>query len=249
MPNYGRKRKTYSRKATSKFAPKRTRKTYRRGKYSKVSRRRPAWTAGTVVSPLRKFTYNDEDYSFSLTDLLPYSWKLFRGNSCYDPDYDIGGIQPYGFDQLCPAFYKRYCVSSSKITVYPFISATGSTFVPPRIKLVIVPYQTTTIPYTEYTDVIRMPYARSSLLAYFSNDNKTCKCSSFAKTSQILGKNLATDADAVADYNANPTNQWYWFVFAFCGEPPPSDEIVTIRYDVKITYYTRLSQKVEIDNS
>lgn len=252
MP-YGKRRATkrkptYRRKSTRRTYTGRTRGGYRRGKYTKVSRRRSSWTTGTTVSPFRKFVFNDEDYAFSLSTLSPYVWKLFRGNSCYDPDYDVGGVQPYGYDQLCPAFYQRYCVKGSKITVYPFISV-NNTITPQRVKIVVVPYFDTTIPYSEYTDVIRMPGAKSSLLSYYANDNKTRKCVSYYRTASVLGKNQANDEDSSALYNANPANQWYWYVFCYTGEPVTAGDTLTIRYDVKITYYTCLSQKVSMNES
>lgn len=246
------RRRTYGTRKTRKYTKRSTgsrgRKTYRSRNYSKVSRRGSKWTSGTVVSPYRKFTYNDEDYAFSLTNLLPVSWKLFRGNGCYDPDYDIGGVQPYGFDQICPAFFQRYNVKGSKITVYPFVSV-NNTITPTRIKFVVVPYFDTILPYTEYTDLIQMPYAKSGLLSYYSNDTKTLKISSYASSAKILGHNQAKDGDASALWNANPANMWYWFVFCFSGEPVPSGDTVSLRFDIKITYYTYLSQKVEINES
>lgn len=42
--------------------------------------------------------------------------QIYRGNSCYDPDYTGGGQQPVGFDQWS-AFYASYMCYASKITV------------------------------------------------------------------------------------------------------------------------------------
>lgn len=42
--------------------------------------------------------------------------RLFRANSCFDPDYTGVGHQPSGFDQWA-AFYDHYVVLGSKITV------------------------------------------------------------------------------------------------------------------------------------
>lgn len=252
MPYYGRRKSSTryksARKSYRKPTARKAARTYRRRKYTKVSRRRPSWTSGTVVSPYRKFTYNDEDYAFTLSNLLPYTWKLFRGNSCYDPDYDVGGVQPYGFDQLCPTFYENYCVKGSKITIYPFISL-SNVIMPQRLKFVVVPYHNTTLPYTEYSDIIQLPFAKSVLMGWYSNDDRTIKLSSYCKSSYVLGKNVAADKDAVAQYNANPTDPWYWFVFCYSGEPVGAGDNITVKYDVKITYYTVLSQKTEIDNS
>lgn len=241
-------RARYARKTSKKYSPRAARGSTRTRRYKKFSRRRTTWTKGTTVSPYRKFVYNDEDYSFSLTTLAPVTWKLFRGNGPYDPDYDVGGVQPYGFDQLCPAFYQLYNVKASKITVYPFVGLT-STSLPSRVKIVVVPYFDTTIPYTEYSDIIQMPFAKSALLTNSSNDNKTCKVSSYASTRAILGKARASDEDSASMYNSNPINPWYWFIFCYSAEAVPAGETYVVRYDVKIAYYTALSQKVCIDNS
>lgn len=42
--------------------------------------------------------------------------RIFRLNSLYDPDWGIGGHQPYGYDELS-ALYRKYKVSSVKINV------------------------------------------------------------------------------------------------------------------------------------
>jgi len=42
--------------------------------------------------------------------------RIFRFNGLFDPRYDIGGHQPYGFDQLM-AIYKRYTCVGAKMTV------------------------------------------------------------------------------------------------------------------------------------
>lgn len=57
--------------------------------------------------------------AFTLTpDSSSVQYKEFRANSLFDPDYSVGGHQPYGFDQLA-TFYQHYVVIGSKITVTP----------------------------------------------------------------------------------------------------------------------------------
>jgi len=43
----------------------------------------------------------------------PSSYTYFRLNSLYDPDYTLGGHQPYGYDQISPLFtgYRVYATS------------------------------------------------------------------------------------------------------------------------------------------
>lgn len=45
-----------------------------------------------------------------------YVEKNWRANGMYDPDVDVGGHQPRGFDQLA-LLYNHYCVVGSKITI------------------------------------------------------------------------------------------------------------------------------------
>lgn len=245
---YGSKRRSYTRKGSRSSTRRKTYRGPRRGKYSKVSRKRSAWTSGTVVSPYRRFVYNDEDFVFTLTNLMPYTWHIFAGNSVFDPDYTGAGVQPYGYDQFCPGFYQNYQVTSSKITIYPYLSLIN-VVMPQRLKVVIVPYYDTAIPYTEYTDIIRMPGAKSRILSWYANDNRTVKISAFAKTSSVLGKSQAHDASAVSLYSTNPLLRWYWWVFCFSGDSVNSGDNINIRFDTKISYYTVLSQKVELNNS
>jgi len=156
------------------------------------------------------------------------------------------GAQAYGFDQLCPVFYQRYCIKSSKITIYPYLSM-NNTLTPQRIKFVVVPYFADTMPYNEYNDVLRLPGARAANMSWYSNDTRPLKISSYMKTNRVLGKAVGNDSDSSALYNANPTNQWYWFIYAFSGDA--LSDSVNIRYDIKINYYTVLSQKVVIHKS
>ncbi len=55
-------------------------------------------------------TVNIEDY-------------IFRGNSCFDPDFAVGGDQPLGFDEWS-ALYRRYRVIACKADV-DFINDAG----------------------------------------------------------------------------------------------------------------------------
>ena len=52
--------------------------------------------------------------SGAFTGAAPRS-NVFRGNSCFDPDFSGVGAQPRGFDQW-KAFYRRYRVIASKCT-------------------------------------------------------------------------------------------------------------------------------------
>lgn len=119
-----------------------------------------------------------------------------------------------------------------------------NTLTPQRIRFIVVPFTSVTMTSVNYNDVLALPGARAANMSWYSNDTKPLKISAYTKTSRVLGKNKASDADSTALYNASPINQWWWSVYAYSGDTLSAE--VNIRYDVKIKYYTILSEKVEI---
>lgn len=59
------------------------------------------------------------------------AFKVFRANSLYDPDNDVGGHQPSNFDKLA-TIYDRYTVTGSMIKVYPLYPS-GSSITAPQM--------------------------------------------------------------------------------------------------------------------
>jgi len=198
---------------------------------------------------MRRFVYNDEAFSVSLSNITTPAFNIFRGNSCYDPDYTGAGVQPYGWDQLCPTFYTHYNVRASKITVYPSVRQTSTSDFCPLFECIVVPYRETSIPYIELADIRRMPYARSIRFASLSTANtRPPRVSSYTTTTAMWGKEVSNDSDAIGQYNGNPVNTWYWFVF-LDNTTWATPTAVTVKFDVKIVYYTKLERKVELNES
>lgn len=234
---------------TSKSTPKGgARRKSRRGKYSKVSRKRSPWQAATTVSPYRRFVFNEDSITLSLTSVLSQQSYVFRGNSLYDPNYTGVGAQPYGFDQLCPTFYQNYNVKSSKITVYPSVSKVYETGFPPYFECLVVPYRATALPYSEMKDMRRMPGVRSIRFNADSQGNHATKISSYASSTSVLGREFAKDVSATGQYDGNPTYTWYWFVFIDTSSWPLTENVAT-KIDVKIVYYSKLLRKQELNES
>lgn len=246
---YGTRKTSATRKGTRRAATGRTRGSYRKGKYAKISRKRSSWQSGSTVSPNRRFVFADESYApTALTNVNLQSQYIFRGNSLFDPDYSGVGAQPYGYDQLCPVFYNNYNVKSCKITVYPSVAAAYVTGFPPYIEVLVVPYRGNALPYTDPNDVRRMPYCRSMRISPTSQANGINKISSYASTKAILGREFASDVSATGQYDGNPTYTWYWFVIFDTASWVPTAPI-PVSFDVKIAYYTKLLRKQELDQS
>lgn len=219
-------------------------RSFRRRPLRKV---RKTWQKATTVGRFRKFVYNDEDFVASLAVLTPVDGHVFRGNSLHDPDYTGAGVQPYGYDQVVPTFFSNYRCPSSKITIYPsvrkdIIGEAGQ----PGIKGIVVPYNDDAIPYTEFTDVLRLPGARA---IQFNADSLAepggNSVSSFCTTRSMYGAAALAEGTS-ANAGTNPDNVWYWHVLFWRG---PWQEDFVVNFDVKITYYAVLTKTEQVDNS
>ena len=241
----------YGRKSSRKSTSKRARGYNRKRKYVKVSRKRPSWQAATTVSPYRRFVYNDTGFPGDVVPLVPTVSHVFRGNSLYDPDATGIGVQPYGFDQVCPTFFNNYNVRSSKITVYPSCERTYALYFPPYLTCLIVPYRSDSLPYQELEDIRRMPYCRSVRFAPDSQANGVApKVSSYVSTNAILSKDFGKDTAATGQWDGNPGLQWYWHVIIDCSNwAIQFDQEIPVRFDVKIVYYAHMLRKQELNES
>lgn len=63
-----------------------------------------------------KLKYTETKTMFSGAAGLTGSLRTFRLNSLYDPNYAVGGDQPYGYDQLA-TLYKKYKVNGALLEV------------------------------------------------------------------------------------------------------------------------------------
>lgn len=244
---YSRRKAPYRRTRGNRYRSGYRRKNIRSRYRRPVRKLRKTWAKATTVGRYRKFIYNDEDFVASLAALTPSPDHVFRGNSIYDPDYTGVGVQPYGYDQVIPTFFMNYWVTASKITVYPSTrqAVTGESG-QPGIKGVIVPYYDDALPYTEFTDVIRMPGARA---IQFNADSLAepggNSISSYFSTRGIYGSQFRAEG-CTANAGSNPANVWYWHVLFFRG---PWQEDFSVNFDVKITYYTVLSKTEQLNES
>lgn len=241
---YGRKRRNF-RKPTSKSVVQRRNRTVSRRRYRKKAPIfRTPWTKALSMSPKRKFTYNDEGFSITLSSISPSNYHMFTGNNPYDPDYTGVGVQPYGWDQVFNGnFFVDYQVRASKITVYPSTSATAT--VAPRLKMGIVPYEKNSLSYFEISDLRQM---KGSKIYDFltGSPHYNSGYSNYATSATVFGRTVSNDRTAVAEGNTSPANIWYWYLF-FDNSNWVTD--AAIMFDIKIDYYTICSIKPNINES
>lgn len=176
---------------------------------------------------------------FTITNATGIHRTWMSGNSAFDPNHGSVGEQPAFFDQWA-AFYNKYYVASSKIRVQ--IMNTSST----------VPFRFTILPSTSSTlattvDLMDLPYSKTKLV---SGDIATWGNRSM-KHYMTANKVFGTRTDQELNYQGNmsgsdPATEWYWALVA-----EALDGISDLNYhiQVQVTYYIRLSNRVNVNES
>lgn len=197
--------------------------------------------ASTVIPDrmFLKLKYNDIQSLNTFSQA--YQDYIYRGNSVYDPNYTGTGNQPQGFDEWS-AFYGQYRVYGSKMTC-TFIDSSGTNYAQ---SVAIIPNLSTTA-FTDPIRVIETPYSSSSTITLNSGLGKRT-LSSYMSTAKMWGidKQTVSSGDLYrATTGNNPTNNWYWHVFAY--DMGASEASVYIQ--VKITYYLEMFDRVQLNTS
>lgn len=201
---------------------------------------RPKWANPLDRKSLVKFVYCDT--GFDLTTAIGnsyYSHNNFRGNSLYDPDATGVGVQPYGFDQLTAIFDYKYRVYASKIKATFYLEEAC-------YDAVIGLYANKgEFSYHDPADLAVAKGVRSRHIS--SQDGITWKntIKAYTTTRQQFPV-LAGDNDLSASVGTNPSTVWYWVVF--CNTANESQE-VSIRVDVRITYYALITRSENFNES
>lgn len=241
-PYRGRGRR-YQRMAYSKRY--RRRGFYRKA-YRKYSRKRTWWTNESKIAPVRwaKLYYIDNNYSGNLEGANGYQHMyVYKGNDLYDADHTGAGVQPYGYDQVCGLRYGRYCVKSSKIKIY----ATVETDVEcPNIRAILIPWRSATITYTDMSDLSVLKYAKQVRFGKDTKRGNAVTISHYMTTKKIQGADSQQHAETSAPYNASPASVWYWILIFNTSD---WEAAVTVRWDTKITFYSKLYDPISINES
>lgn len=164
--------------------------------------------------------------------------QVFRANSCYDPDYTGAGVQPYGWDNWT-AFFNRYQVLASSITVY--MTANMTTATNPSARVFIIPSENTALANSSPPDLSNYPYVKQMKFGPNCTRGVAAKFKHYATTKRICGRTRANDNDATAAINANPNIDWFWLIYTDTSEWSVETQIYMT---VKIKYYTKMSEAV-----
>lgn len=164
-------------------------------------------------------------------------WVL-RGNSLFDPEYAIGGSQPYAHDQWA-AFYTRYRVYGSAlqlVSCLPNSSIPGQTNTGATVT--IVPSTTPTPISSGITgarELREMPYSRTWGSTLYTPIRGKKYYMSTAKITGVSKSNVKIDPNYSAIIANDPNREWFWIILMM--PTTQSSETNTWECQFKITYY------------
>lgn len=168
-----------------------------------------------------------------ITTLVGGTAYVFRGNGCFDPNFTGGGHQPLGYDQWS-AFYRRYRVRASKMTVHFYTKDTGEV-----ITAGIVPMTTNTI-LSNFEDYQEASYSKLTDVGVAGTNmqSKANGLSTYMSTAKIRGAPddvVQYEIDYSALNTADPNLQWFWHVFF--DDKAKAGGALQCDITVKIEYY------------
>lgn len=194
-----------------------------------------------------QFTYTD-NISITSTIGAPYNY-FFSTNSLFDPNVTGIGIQPRFYDTLVGANntnapYQYYRVLTSKITVEAIdlsdtINARGYVGVG-----LFSGNQTGVATLAELR--ARSDY-KMKYMGVYSGGKELCRISRKCKNKDLFGiKDMKDDEETASLYNTSPSKLGRW-----CISYVPFNETSTVAIHclVKITYYTQLFSRNDVQDS
>lgn len=212
----------------------------RRRTYRKIG---PRWENPIHYQHALKLTYRDN--GFTALTALGQTFRVFRGNGPYDPDYTGVGVQPYGFDEMS-ALYNNYIVKGSKIKVTAAIQPIEN-FPGTEATCIIVPerYNTVLVNH-DLADLRAYGRYRSKIFARQQGLTNKNVIRSYASTKSVYATVSSSDDKMEANFSSLPALPWYWLVYF---DTTTFGREVQIYYDVEITYYMTCMREKSINES
>lgn len=155
--------------------------------------------------------------------------RVFHANGVYDPDWNIGGHQPRGWDQLI-ALYDHAVVRYAKIKVYADNNAENSGM---YVGVALLDTQSTAIDFRDY-----MEYGlKKGVLLSDTTGAPSAKTFQFgADPTKFLGRSSAlSDPDLKNSDGANAAELASWHIFAYPlneGDAQPVNIMIELEYEV-----------------
>lgn len=160
---------------------------------------------GPTIMPDRYHTTLKYTAGLNLTQTGASAFRVWRGNSVYDPDSTGTGSQPNGFDELA-VFYQYYRVTTINVRVDTVSGNSTATL--PIIHLLYPSMSSTT--YSDYADALGNPYSVHKPVPFSSNGFYSTLSLSMStrKFFGISGAEASSD-DYASAVGTNPAKQYY----------------------------------------
>lgn len=166
---------------------------------------------------------------------------VYRGNSCFDPEFAIGGAQPMGFDQWA-AFYRRYRVKGIKV----ILQGAADAAINAGMGIAIM---NTSSNLTDRDNAIEQRYGVNKLLGSDSSHGVDT-LEYYIPTHVIRGgpRDLVQyEQDLTALVNTNPAQQFFVHTYAYgVGASGNSFEV---NLDTKLIYYVEFYDRESLPQS
>lgn len=164
-------------------------------------------------------------------------------SSLYDPLYTVGGHQPLWYDQYCPSLYTNYRVFAIKWSITCTNRGINESW------YLAARNQNSPTAETSLQTMMERRDTKSLMGSSVNSGNNTKTLSGYmsvAKTRGVSPRDVSTEANYEAAYNANPAAMAYVLFYLYHNNA--SDQVV-FDFTIRLTYYCELSGRVSPSGS
>lgn len=158
-----------------------------------------------------------------------YTEYMYRGNSLYDPDAEVGGHQSRLFDQLI-ALYKYACVRASKITVMYISNSTTA------VNVSIFPTTLDAPGFADADTACEQPRSLTRMIPGYVRTSEVMSVQ--ARTKQMFDGYFDGYLQFSHDNSGNPSSQWYWCIALSSPMGAAADAHLQIAVDYDVMFFT-----------
>jgi len=158
----------------------------------------------------------------------------YRGNSIYDPRYNVGGTSAQMLSWYGQT-YDKYVVLGAKIRI-TFINDTDSSA--RTVGVVAYTNSSNLSQSADANQLLTQPYCRWRLLGPTQSSRSVTTVNMYMSTQKIFGKKIVDQEEYSAAILGSPANDYTWY-FALFGTNSLGSDPFQITYQTAITYYVK----------
>lgn len=168
-----------------------------------------------------------------------FDYAFLSGNGPFKPVVASTTHQPMGWDQWS-LLYNAYYVVSSRIRVVFSQATTAAT----SVYVGIIPQVDLSVP-TNYTNLIEQPQSHWKAVGEDISGKSIVTVTHAASTKKVLHiRDLSDNVNQVSAVTSNPTQLWYWLIFAKAnGTETPGQIIQQIEIEYNVVFLDPRTQQ------